>query len=127
MHFVLQPLALVGLAIGPHILSGARNLILEELSRVNGPISKFQHSLSILLSVLVSAFVPCAIRPSLDTTAVLLILEPVTDVGSAISMLVSALAMGFIVEPRAFIYVAIGVNENALPISLVVLPHAVVA
>ena len=63
-----------------------------------------------LLAVLIHAFVLRAVGPLLHTFAVLLILEPVTDIGRSIRMNVCPVSMSLVVEPLTLVDVAIGVD-----------------
>ena len=127
MHFVLLPVALISLAIGPDILSISGDLILEEGPGIDASVGEGESTFSVLLSVFVASVVARSIRPGLDTLAMLLVFEPLADVGGSVCVSIRSLTMSFIIQPHAFIDVTICVNERAHTIGLVVLPHAVVA
>jgi hypothetical protein len=126
VHFIFQPFSIVSLAIRPHILSLPRDLILEEQTSVDASVSKFKRAFSIFLSVFVTTFVAGRVRPSFDACAVLFVLEPVTNVGRSIRVLVSTLSVCFIVQPATFIHVTIGVDQSPLTVGLIIFPHTVV-
>jgi hypothetical protein len=63
MHLVGLPFTLVGLAIGPDVLSEALYLILDEIPGVYASICKIQGTMTVLLAFSVHAFVLGAIRP----------------------------------------------------------------
>ena len=56
----------------------------------------------------------------------LLVLEPLTDVGSSVSMLVCAITMCLVIEPHSFIYVSIRMDQGPLTVRLIVFPHTLV-
>ena len=76
------------------------------------------------LSISVLALVTRVIRPNLFTITVLLILEPVAFVVSAICVVVLAIAMGFIIFPFAVVHVTIGMDEPSTTVGLVSSPVA---
>jgi hypothetical protein len=73
VHFVLLPLAFVSLAIWPDIPTLARYFIHLEVSEVHGPVSEGQGTATMLLALEILAVVFSAIRPCLNTLAMLLV------------------------------------------------------
>lgn len=97
MHFILEPLARVGLTIRPHILTLPGDLILVEGACVDAAVAEGEHTLAILLTVLVATFIAGAIRPGLNTLAVLLVFKPLTNISGTVSMLVGTLAVSLVI------------------------------
>jgi hypothetical protein len=80
----------------------------------------------VFFAVLVLSFIFCAIRPFFDTTTMLLILDPFAYIGGTICVFVGSVAMRFIIAPRPFVYISVRMNQNTMPIRLIILPLAVV-
>jgi hypothetical protein len=97
MHLVSFPHAFVDLIIWPDILTQPRYLIILKLACVSGSISKGEHSIAMFLAVLVAALVLGTIWPFFNSSAVLFVFTPLSDVERPIGMLVGAVAMGFVV------------------------------
>ena len=77
-----------------------------------------------LFTVFVVSFVFGVVWPGLDAVAVLAVFEPVTDVASAVHMLISPSALCFVLNPLSFVDVTVTMDKPATAVSLVVLPVA---
>lgn len=75
-----------------------------------------------LLAVLVHAFILRAIRPLLDAFSVLLVFEPVADVGGSVRMNVCPVSMSLVIEPLSFVDVAIRMDQLTVTVRLVAVP-----
>jgi len=126
MHFVFLPLSLVHLAIWPSVLSETRNLIVPELPSVSAGICESETAIPMLLSIFVGSFVLGAIWPLLNSFSMLLILVPVSNIGSSIGMLVGSMAMSLIIEPLTLIDISVGMDQSSVPIRLVSQPLPIV-
>lgn len=83
--------------------------------------------MAFLHAVAVVALVASAIRPALDSVAVLLVAFPVALVRRAVGVVIMPTAVGFIVLPLAFVRVSVRVEELAEAVGLVVKPSAFIA
>ena len=78
------------------------------------------------LTILVLAFVSCAVRPLFDTGAMLFVFEPVASVRSTIGMLVLTMAVRLVIQPHPFENVTVSVDEGSMSVCLISLPLAIV-
>jgi len=74
LHLVVSPFTRKYSAISPFINSCAMDVIVVEVAGVGAVVSPCELALAVLFALKILAFVGCAIRPSLNTKAVLLIL-----------------------------------------------------
>ena len=77
-------------------------------------------------SVEVMTLVFGSVWPLFDSLSVLLILVPFSDVSSAISMLIGAMAVSFVVQPLTFINVPVSMDQSSVTVRLVSLPLAII-
>ena len=126
VHFILVPVSVVGFAVRPDVLATARNLVLEESSRVNAAVGERQCAFSILFSDLVATIIPRAVRPRFNTLSMLLIIEPIANIRSSICMTIGSAAMCLVVEPITFVYVSICMDQSTKAVGLIAFPHAFV-
>ena len=74
------------------------------------------------LALAVQAIIFRAVRPSLNTSTVLSILFPLTNIFCTIHMFVGAESICLIVKPFTFVNVTISVYKYALTIGLIIFP-----
>ena len=110
MHFVVKPLTLVLLAVGPDISAASTNFVHFEITVVNRSICEGKLSFAVLFALKVLAFVNGTVRPSFDTKAMLLVVSPISLIASPVCVSVSSLAIGLIVLPLALVYVSVGME-----------------
>lgn len=77
-------------------------------------------------SVEVMTLVFGSIWPLFHSLSVLLIFVPFSDISSAISMLVCAMAVSFVVQPLAFVNVTVSMDQSSMAIRLVSLPLTII-
>lgn len=68
----------------------------------------------------------CAFRPLLDTVTVLLVVLPLPDVGCTVCVGVGPFSIAFVIQPLTLINVAISVIESALAACVVKIPLAII-
>ena len=78
------------------------------------------------LAVVVGALVLCSVWPLLDAPPVLLVFEPLADVGGPIGVLVSPVSMRLIIKPLSLVDVAVSVDQCAMTIRLIPLPLPII-
>ena len=77
-------------------------------------------------SFLVLAFVFGTVRPLFNSSAVLLVLDPLTNISGPVCVFIGSVAMSLIIGPGSFINVSVSVYEYTVAIGLIVLPLSVV-
>lgn len=127
VHFVIEPVSLIFLAIAPDVSPSSADLIHLELSVVDRSISESKLSLAVFLSFVVLTLVNGVVGPSLNTEAVLFVVTPVALVPCAVGVGVGSLPIGLVVAPLSLIDVSIGMEELAEAISLIIDPVTLVA
>jgi hypothetical protein len=73
VHFVLVPLPIVLLAVGPDVESFPLELVFNEFANVHGLVCENQFAVAMLVAVSVLSFVYRPVRPRLDSSTVLLV------------------------------------------------------
>lgn len=78
------------------------------------------------LSIFILPFVLCSVRPLLNSFAMLLVLDPLSDVRGPVRVLVGPMTVGFVVAPGTLVNIAICVDQDTVTICLIRTPLAVV-
>ena len=84
LHLVVFPLTFVLTLGGPGVVAIAADVVFKELSSVRRPVRPDKLALPMLHSIKVGAFVARAIRPGLNSIAVLSVFDPLTFVDSSV-------------------------------------------
>merc|ERR1719499_60834 len=121
MHTIVYPLPSVLPAILPCEGACAFNIVVPELTVVDGAVWPFKPSAAMFLPVRVSTTVLGSVVPFLDSLAVLQIALPLTRV-LRLFRSICATTMRFAVLPLAVIDIAIGVDESPLAMLDALLP-----
>lgn len=124
MHLVIEPVTRVLLLITPYVSSVTLDLIHLELSFIHRSVCECQLALPILLAFEVHALVHCAIRPRLQTIAMLFIITPCAHILGTVRMSVSTVTVSFIIDPVSIVNVTICVIQLASTIGFAVPPLA---
>ena len=124
LHFIVGPFSFINVTIDPLINSVSIDLIISELSLVDGPLSEDELPVSLLEPVVELAFVTRAVWPGFNAYTVLLVFKPGTIIDSAISMGVPAVSMGHVFEPLALVDVSVCVQQLAPAVRFVASPFA---
>jgi hypothetical protein len=122
MHFVWQPLTDVKPPIRPAVLPCAVDLVIVEPALVDAAVLPSELADPLFLPLVVLAFVSRAIWPGLDTLSMLLVVNPVTDVGGPIYVIVCPNPISHIITPLPLVYIPIPMNQAPPPMRLVIQP-----
>jgi hypothetical protein len=99
MHFRLQPLARINLAISPPVNSLAADLIVNKLTLVDAAIRDHQGALASLHAISELPFILRAIWPLLNALPVLLMIEPVTIIAGPVRLDADAFTVHLVLDP----------------------------
>jgi hypothetical protein len=110
VHFVLEPLPCVGLAVRPQVTTPPRYLVCEKLARKDASVRKVECAFAVLFSISVVSLILCPVWPTLNSLSILFVLKPLSLVNSAMRMSINALPMCLIIQPHALVDVSICVE-----------------
>lgn len=103
------------------------NLVGWKLTFIIALVNETQNALSMLASCSILSLVYFSVWPSLPTFAMLLILQPFSNITGSISMGVCTCTTGFIIQPLSFVDITIWVIQHPLSICLIGLPFPDIA
>ena len=110
MHAVVLPLAFVLPTVDPGVDSAAVDVVVRELTDESRLVRLLERPVPMFLAQLVRSFVTRTIGPSLNTGAMLLVLEPLSNVFGPILVVVGALSVRLVIEPLALVNVSVIMN-----------------
>mmetsp|Transcript_33725 Transcript_33725/g.53623 ORF Transcript_33725/g.53623 Transcript_33725/m.53623 type:complete len:256 (-) Transcript_33725:79-846(-) len=125
IHLIAIPLTLEGTSILPYVLPITLNVVIMKFAVILMTFTPTKSSSTMLLAHRILAFEHGAICPLLNSTAILLIILPLTFVPRTIFVVISAFSICFVIFPLAFVCVTISVVKLAMPIRSVLSPFAI--
>lgn len=102
------------------------DVIIVELSDVHGAICPFEGARSMFLPVLVVTFVFRTVWPGFNTETMLFVFAPFAGILSPIHVHVGSSAVSLVIKPLTLVDIPIRVNQSAPAIGHVILPIALI-
>ena len=127
VHTVAGPVAAIPTTVVPHIRAPAFHLVLNEPALEVAAILPAETASSVLATLLILAFVDGTISPYFFSFTMVLVVLPFTLVVCTISVMVFALPIRHIALPVAYVVVPIGMNDASVALLLTTDEISVVA
>lgn len=126
IHHIVLPFAFIATVVLPGILAITVDFVIKELTLILRAVWHVESANTMLLAILVAAFVSGIIWPSFETSSVLLVLLEFSnifcDIIVGVHVFEDSVALSHIINEVAFIDISIRVNEPSTVVAFVVPP-----